>query len=78
MNSTNHTARNPAVAGHNLNGAFSLAVGLVIAGLWRFSLKLSPLEIADLGKQELRTLLNTAQDCAIYLKNQGQNKKKKG
>ena len=27
LNSTNHTARNPAVAGHNLNGAFSLAVG---------------------------------------------------
>ncbi|XP_070187105.1 serine/arginine repetitive matrix protein 2-like isoform X2 [Littorina saxatilis] len=47
-------------------------------GLWRFSLKMSPLEVGDLAKQELRTLLNTAQDCAIYLRNQGPNRKKKG
>ena len=51
---------------------------LTFAGLWRFSVRFSPFELADLAKPELRNLLNTAQDCVIYLKNQGQNKKKKG
>ncbi|KAK7501931.1 hypothetical protein BaRGS_00006683 [Batillaria attramentaria] len=47
-------------------------------GLWRFAVRLSPVELADVAQESLRKLLNGAQDCAIFLKNQGTGRKKKG